>query len=208
MNQRYQFRRIALGVALAMAIPAYALALPQQATEEAAVTSTAHELKREESTLNATVVSVDKENRQVVLRGPKGNEETVKAGPEIKNLDQLNPGDIVTAKYERAVALELLPADSAERGVEYQSGMKTAEKGATPGGTADQSVSVTSKLTAVDLKNHTVTLTGEDGKSRVIEVKDPKRQAKMNKLKVGDMVRITYVEALAISVTPKGKAKQ
>jgi len=203
MNQRYQFRRIALGFALATAIPTYALA--QQATEEAAVTSTAHELKREESTLNATVVSVDQETRQVVLKGPKGNEETIKAGPEIKNLDQLHAGDTVTAKYERAVALELLPADSAERGVEYQSGMKTAEKGATPGGTADQSVSVTSKLTAVDLKNHTVTLTGEDGKSRVIEVKDPKRQAKMKELKVGQMVRITYVEALAISVS-KGKA--
>ena len=205
MNQRYQFRRIALGFALATAIPAYALA--QQTTEEAGVTSTAHELKREESTLTATVVSVDQENRQVVLKGPKGNEETVKAGPEIKNLDQLHAGDLVTAKYERAVALELLPADSAEAGMEYQNGMKTAEKGATPGGTADQSVSVTSKLTAVDLKNHTVTLTGADGKSRVIEVKDPKRQAKMKELKVGQMVRITYVEALAISVT-KGKAKK
>ncbi|WP_130617651.1 hypothetical protein [Dyella amyloliquefaciens] len=207
MNQRYQFRRVAMGVALAMAMPAYALALPQQATEEAAVNSTAHELNREQSTLNATVVSVDQETREVVLRGPKGNEETIKAGPEIKNLDQLHAGDTVTAKYERAVALELLPADSAEAGMEYQNGMQTAEKGAKPGGVADQSVSVTSKLTAVDLKNHTVTLTGADGKSRVLEVKDPKRQAQMSKLQVGQMVRITYVEALAISVT-KGKAKK
>lgn len=207
MNQRYPFHSMALGIALVMAVPGYALALPQQATEEAGVTSTAHELKREESTLNATIVSIDQESRQVVLRGPKGNEETIKAGPEIKNLDQLHPGDIVTAKYERAVALELLPADSAEAGMEYQNGMKTAEKGAAPGGTADQSVSVTSKLTAVDMKNHTVTLTGADGKSRVIEIKDPKRQAKMKELKVGQMVRITYVEALAISVT-KGKAKK
>ncbi|AHX16379.1 hypothetical protein CH75_16150 [Dyella jiangningensis] len=207
MNQRYPFRSLALGIALAMAIPTCVLAQPQQTTEEAGVTSTAHELKREESTLNATVVSVDQETREVVLRGPKGNEETIKAGPEIKNLDQLHAGDTVTAKYERAVALELLPADSAEAGMEYQNGMKTAEKGATPGGTADQSVSVTSKLTAVDMKNHTVTLTGADGKSRVIEVKDPKRQAQMSKLKVGQMVRITYVEALAISVT-KGKAKK
>lgn len=207
MNQRYPFRSLALGIALAMAIPTCVLAQPQQTTEEAGVTSTAHELKREESTLNATVVSVDQETREVVLRGPKGNEETIKAGPEIKNLDQLQAGDTVTAKYERAVALELLPADSAEAGMEYQNGMKTAEKGATPGGTADQSVSVTSKLTAVDMKNHTVTLTGADGKSRVIEVKDPKRQAQMSKLKVGQMVRITYVEALAISVT-KGKAKK
>src|SRR5690349_1257757 len=86
MNQRYPFRSLALGIALAMAIPTCVLAQPQQTTEEAGVTSTAHELKREESTLNATVVSVDQETREVVLRGPKGNEETIKAGPEIKNL--------------------------------------------------------------------------------------------------------------------------
>lgn len=207
MNKRYLSRACAFGAALAMAIPAFALAATLAATQESAVTSTAHELGRDQATITATVVSVDKENRLVTLRGPKGNEETVKAGPAVKNFDQLGEGDKVTAKYQRALALELLPADSAEAGMEYENGMKTAEKGQMPGGVADQSVSVTSKLTAVDLKNHTVTLTGADGKSRVIEVKDPKRQAQMSKLKVGEMVRIIYVEALAISVTPKAKAK-
>jgi hypothetical protein len=70
-----------------------------------------------------------------------------------------------------------------------------------------QAVTVTSKLSAVDLKNHTVTLTGPDGKERTIEVKNPERQAQLSKLKVGDMVVATYVEALAVTVTPKAKAK-
>jgi hypothetical protein len=48
-----------------------------------------------------------------------------------------------------------------------------------------------------------VTLLGPDGKQREFEVKDPVRQARMNQLKVGQMVRVTYVEAIAVTVTPK-----
>ncbi len=198
-----------LGVAIAMtiAVPMAALAQPQEPAHTSTVSSTAHELGREEHTITATVVQVDPQTRFVTLRGPDGKEETVQAGPDVQNLDQVKPGDKVTAHYEAAVALEILPPDSAQAGTEMESGVSRAAKGATPGGVAGQSVTVTTKLTAIDLKHHTVTLTGADGKPRVIEVKDPARQAQMSKLKVGDMVRITYVEALAITVTPKAKAK-
>jgi hypothetical protein len=47
-----------------------------------------------------------------------------------------------------------------------------------------------------------VTLKGPEGNERVIAVKDPARQAKLSRLKVGDLVRITYVEAIALQVTP------
>jgi hypothetical protein len=196
-----------LGVAIAIAVPMAALAQPQDPAHSSTVSSTAHELGREEQTITATVVQVDQQSRFVTLRGPKGKEVTVQAGPEVQNLDQVKPGDQVTAHYQAAVALEILPPDSAQAGTEVESGVATAPKGDKPGGVAGQSVTVTSKLTAIDLKHHTVTLTGADGKQRVIEVKDPTRQAQMSKLKVGDMVRITYVEALAITVTPKAKAK-
>jgi hypothetical protein len=116
-------------------------------------------------------------------------------------------GDQVTAHYQSAVAVQVMPADSAQAGVDYQAGQATAPKGSEPGMKAGQTVTVTSKLSAVDLKNHTVTLTGPDGKERTIEVKNPERQAQLSKLKVGDMVVATYVEALAVTVTPKAKAK-
>ncbi|MHA6205296.1 hypothetical protein ACXU4B_12795 [Dyella soli] len=207
MNKLHYSRWYVLATAMAMTTPAYVLAQPQEAAHTSTVTSTAHELGREEATLTATVMKIDQATRMVTLRGPKGNEETIKAGPEVKNLDQVKVGDQVTAHYQRAAALEILPAKSAEAGVEYESGTTRAPKGSAPGGETGQSLSVTSKLTAVDLKNHTVTLTGEDGNPRVIEVKDPARQAKMKHLKVGDMVRVTYVEGLAVTVTPKAKAK-
>jgi Cu/Ag efflux protein CusF len=182
------------------------MAQPQEMAHASTVTSTASELARDQQTLTATVVAVDQQSRFVTLKGPKGKEVTVEAGPEV-HIDQLKPGDQVTAHYQSAIALELLPADSVAAGTEVESGTSSGALQGKPGMATGRSISVTSKLTAVDLKHHTVTLTGADGKERVIEVKDPARQARMSKLKVGDMVRITYVEALAVTVTPKAKPK-
>lgn len=193
-------------MAMATALPCAALA-QDRAPQEGAVSSTASELHREDRTLTATVLSVDQANRLVTLRGPKGKEVTIQAGPEVQNLGQLKAGDQVTTHYQSALAVQIMPAHSAHEGVDVQSGAASAAPGQKPGLKAGSAVTVTSKLTAVDLKNHTVTLTGADGKERVIEVKDPERQKQLGKLKVGDMVVMTYVEALAISVTPKGGAK-
>lgn len=193
-----------LVAAMAISAPMYASA--QQAASESAVNSTVHELGREDKTITATVVSVDQEKRLVTLKGPKGKEVTVQAGPDVQNLDKLKAGDQVTAHYQAAVALQVMSAESAQPGVDYSAGQSSAPKGSEPGAKASQSVTVTSRLTAVDLKHHTITVAGPDGKSRTIEVKDPERQAQMKKLKVGDMMVVTYVEALALTVTPKGKA--
>lgn len=188
-----------LGAAMAFSAPAFALS-PQ---DQAGASATAHELGREDRTITATVTAVDHATRNVTLKGPKGKEVTVQAGPEVQNFDQLKVGDQVTAHYQAAVAVQVMAANSAQPGVDYSAGQATAPAGGEPGMKVGQAVTVTSKLTAVDLKHHTVTLAGPDGKERTIEVKDPARQAQLSKLKVGDMVVATYVEALAVTVTPK-----
>lgn len=169
------------------------------------VQSAAFELSREEETATATVTNIDRKTRFVTLRGENGKEFTIEAGPEIRNFDQLKVGHQVTATFQAATALELLPADGAAVGVETSGSADRAAKGAIPGASAEHAISVTSRLSALDLKNHTVTLTGPDGKQREIKVTDPARQARMEQLKVGQMVRITYVEAIAITVTPKAR---
>ncbi|WP_156171283.1 hypothetical protein [Dyella japonica] len=174
----------------------------QASTQAPPVTATAHELANETETVTATVTQIDYQARLVTLRTAAGKEDTVEVGPAAKRFDQIKVGDKITMTYQHAVALELLPADSAQAGTEVEGGITRDEKSSKPGGTAEQAVTVTAKLTAVDLKKHTVTLTGADGKTRVIEVKDPARQARLSKLKVGDMVRITYAEALAVTVNP------
>ena len=207
MNSPHRSRSYLLGAAVALALPLAALAQPQEVAHSSTVTSTAHEMARSEETLKATVVKVDHETRMITLRSADGEEATIQAGPEVKNLDQLKAGDLVTAHYQRALALELLPAGSTSTGVAIEGGVVGAPKGEKPGMTAGHSVTIVAKLAAVDMTHHTVTLQGDNGEKHVIEVKDPARQARMSQLKVGDMVRITYVEAVAVTVTPQGKGK-
>jgi hypothetical protein len=45
-------------------------------------------------------------------------------------------------------------------------------------------------------------MTGPEGNSDTIKVKDP---TKLEKLQAGDLVEITYTEALAIAVEPAAK---
>jgi hypothetical protein len=193
---------LATSVAIAATQSTHAYA--QATTDQDGATATAYDLGYNNESITATVTGIDKAEHFVTLRGPKGNEVTIEAGPEVKNFDQLKVGDQVTATYQSAAALEILPADSGTPGVETSEGTAAAPKGSKPGIEGQQSVTVTSKLTAIDLKKHTVTLLGPDGNSRVITVRDPARQARMSGLKVGQLVRITYVEAIAVKVTPKG----
>jgi Cu/Ag efflux protein CusF len=193
----------ALGLAVVM--PLAVTAQTQAPASAASAAGGSFELVRAQEVQTATVVDIDKQSRFVTLREGKGTkrEFTIEAGPEVRNFDQLKVGDVVIATYQAAAALEILPAGSASTGEVTSSDAARAPKGTLPGAAAQQSISITSKLTAIDLKKHTVTLQGPDGKQRVIEVKDPERQARMTKLRVGDLVRITYVEAVAIDVTPK-----
>jgi len=194
-------------MAVAFALPMAASAQSHAPASASTVTSTAGELMREDKTMTATVTQLDHENRFITLKSSKGDEVTIQAGPEVKNFDQLKVGDQVTTHYQAAVAVQLMPADSAKAGVVEEGGTATAAPGDKPGLKTGRAVTVTAKLTAVDLKNNTITLTGADGHSRVIDVKDPERQQALKNLKVGDMMVITYVEALAVTVTPKAKAK-
>jgi len=197
-----------MAACLALALPGTAAAQAAEPATASTVHGRAFELARHEETQSATVTNVDQQSRFVTLRGEKGDEFTIEAGPEVRNFAQIRNGDVVTVTYQAATALELLPAGSgASPSIETESDIARAPRGARPGGEAGQSISITSRITALDMATHTVTLTGPDRKQRKIEVTDPTRQARMSQLKVGDLVRMTYVEGVAVQVTPKAKTK-
>jgi len=59
-------------------------------------------------------------------------------------------------------------------------------------------------VTAIDGKTQLVTVRGPQGNEVDLKVQDP---AKLKNVKIGDLVKATYTEALAISVTtPKTPA--
>ena len=55
---------------------------------------------------------------------------------------------------------------------------------------------------SVDTSLNTVSFRRPDGLTRVLAIEDPKAQAFIRQLKRGDRVKVTYMEAVAVSVRP------
>ena len=146
--------------------------------------------------ISARVEAIDKAQRQVTLKGPKGNVRTVTAGPEVRNFDQINVGDMVVVRYVEELTLTLKKDGKELRSNTEVTDGARAKAGEKPAGIVGRQVEVTADVIAVDAKTQTLTLKGPN---RTVELKvpDPK-QFKM--VKVGDQIQAVYTEALALSV--------
>jgi hypothetical protein len=154
--------------------------------------------------IQATVTAIDKANRTVTVKGPQGKLRTFAVGKEARNFDQVAVGDLVTLTYAEAVTVSLEKAPGAKPGVTVAEELKRAEPGSKPGGVMTSQTSIVGTVTAIDTKSQLVTVRGPEGKEVDLKVQDP---AKLKSVKIGDLVKATYTEALAISVTtPKAPA--
>ena len=154
----------------------------------------------------ATVMAIDLESRMVTLKTADGKEVTTMVSPDVKNLKQVNVGDVVTATYTVALAVSVNPAPGDSASAAAAMGMKTAKEGEKPAAHAAGLVSVKTTVEAIDTTANTVTIKGPRGNVRTIAVKDPIYQAKLRTMKIGDIVEITYAESLLIQVE-EGKKK-
>src|SRR4030095_4757115 len=155
--------------------------------------------------VRATVAAIDKDAGTVTLKGPKGNTLTIEVNDKSK-LDQVKVGDPVVAAYIEAVAFRVQKAGRrAPPGVSVQESRVSSKPGETPAGAVGREVTATVTITAIDRKAHTVTVKGPQGGTETIKAKDPKN---LEGLKVGDMVEITYTQALAVSLDKSGKSSK
>ena len=150
----------------------------------------------ETAKITATVEAIDQKTREVTLKGPKGNKVTFIAGPEVKNLAQVQKGDELVVEYGVALAIELKKSSKTAVSRTIVEGGKAAAPGQKPGVVAARQVNVTAKIDAIDTKTNVVTLTGVE---HTVELK-AKNPDNLKGFKVGDFVDAVYVEAIAISV--------
>jgi len=150
----------------------------------------------------ATVEAVDQTTRMVTLKGPEGNEFTVHAGDQVKNLAQVKKGDLVQVTYYESLAYEVKKPHQGAPGVSVAEDVATAKPGEKPAAVGARAIVVTTTIQALDKKKGTVTLKAPDGTLTIIKARNP---ANLDKVAVGDLVEITYTEALAIGVEPAPK---
>jgi hypothetical protein len=149
----------------------------------------------------ATVVSVDARRRRVTLRGSDGKMETLRVGADVRNLLQVRRGDRVVATYTQAVAIRLARKGTASPETSDDVVFNRAPAGELPGGSSAQVVTIVARIIGIDRDDKEVTLRGADGRTTTIEVDDP---ARLEHVRVGDLIEATFVEGVTIAVERTG----
>jgi Cu/Ag efflux protein CusF len=152
--------------------------------------------------MQATVTAIDVATRMVTLKGDDGIETTMQVDNRARNLAQVKVGDVVKVAYVQALAWQLSKSTKMEPTVEVEEAAGRTEPGQKPGGAAGRRITMTAQIEAIDTAAGTVTLKGPGGKSRTIKAKNPEN---LKKVKVGDLIDISYTEAVAIKVEPAAK---
>ena len=148
-------------------------------------------------TISAVVEAINHETREVTLRGPQGNSVSFIVSEEARNLDQVSVGDVVTAEYVESVSIDVFANDGTEPGVGGLSAAGRSEKGEMPGVAVMDATVVTATVEEINIEANTFKLKGPDGEINEYTARNPEN---LKKAAVGDLVVITYTEALALSV--------
>ena len=177
--------RFVVHTALLLVLPAFALAQDPV-------------VKSNMVTKTVTITGIDHTARLVMFKTAEGQEETVQVGPTVTRFNELKVGDSVTFKYYESLVFQLkkpgappLPGTDA-LGV-------AAGAGKTPGGTLAQQIKTTVTVVSLDEAASTITVKTEDGRVVTRKVQEKKNLAGV---KAGDLIEITYTQALLASVNP------
>lgn len=144
----------------------------------------------------ATVISVDRTKRLVVLKRADGTSVTYKATPNALGFDDIQAGDLVKVSTAEELAMFL-----GKNGVPPGTGADTAKlRVKLPNGTQAVAAEVgkltfTAKITAIDDWLDTVTLQLPDGTKKTIKVSEYVNLADVS---VGDTVSVQSTEAAVL----------
>ncbi|MEZ5825573.1 MAG: hypothetical protein R3C97_12800 [Geminicoccaceae bacterium] len=152
-----------------------------------------------EERASATVQNIEPTARLVQLITPTGQIVTVACGPEVRNFDMIEVGDIVEVVYRRAVAASLRPpTDNLASITESTTVVPAAEQ--KPAGIASAAIDEIVEFVSYDAKTRTVTFKSVDGFVRSMRLIEPEMQALARSLVKGDKVHVAFSEALAVSL--------
>jgi hypothetical protein len=143
----------------------------------------------------------------VTLRTDDGREVALKAGPEVKNFDQIQKGDKITAEYHEATAIFVRKPEAAAgaTGAAQQPGagqgevLAVAAPGEKPAGVVANVTEITAKVEDIDYGKRLVTLRGPQGNVRTVKLGD--RVQNIQGIAKGDDIVVRHTEAVAIAVT-------
>lgn len=146
------------------------------------------------------ITAIDTQNRRVTVKGPRWGENSYYVDPAVANLENMKVGDRVNVEFRTAFALALRKGGTGIRErVEQDASSVQVPGPQRPGISEMRRTTVVSNVDAVDRKNRTVTLTGPEGNTVQLRVRDAQLLQDVSK---GDQVVAVISEAVAVKVTP------
>ena len=146
-------------------------------------------------TLAGTVESIDLNQRVVHIKTDNGKFETIDVPKNAKRFDELKVGDKVTVTYNNTVTARLKPPGEAPVAADVQG--SSMGQSTQPGGMAVVHKTITATISAIDKDASSISFVGPNGWKYSRRVVDP---TIFDKVKVGDLVDITWDTDLTVSV--------
>ncbi len=187
-------RSIFFAATLGLVIPASYLTAAESPAPSAAPVKT--RMAATEVVVTATVVAVDQKTREVMLKDAEGEQHSFIADEKIRNLAQVEVGDIVVIKYFERMALNVYPVKAGAKGQVAQTEVSRSDLGQKPHGTVTQKIQLTGQVAAIDPETRVVTIEGKHG-DVLLPVSDA---VDLSTIKVGGTVRAGYLETISITV--------
>jgi len=188
-----EFRMIAAALGLIVALPAAAQMLEAPApVGEVQITE-----------LKATVEDVDLADRLVTLKGSQGGTVLIEAGPEVRNLDQIQVGDEIVARRYLAIVVSAVKVDDDAKRKETVLAEGAAIAKDYPAGVYGREVAETIEILDIDPYKTSIAFRDATGRYREVSMKAPHLEGRMDDFKKGDMVEVVYREGLAVALDPQ-----
>jgi hypothetical protein len=188
---------------LATLLTAFVCALPAIAQE----TDQAQGGARVEAiSIEAEVVSIDHDTRELSIRSPLGDIITVTAGDHIERLHEIAVGDLIVISYLASLEGELRQPTAAEIAEPWVEVDAAAVAGADmlPGAIAGNVVRAVCTIEGMNRLTRTVTVLDPRGKYHVIGDVEPE---KMEGVTLGTTLVLTYTQAMAITLEEKPRSE-
>jgi Cu/Ag efflux protein CusF len=148
-------------------------------------------------TRTATIEAIDQANRMVTLKGANGHTFDVKAPEEMQGFKSLKVGDLVTATYFEAMAVQIRKPGAAAPAAAPPS-TTTTRQDRKPGSQTRRSQTFSVSVEAVDAAARSITVKGPQGRTVTMQVRDP---TQLENVKAGDTLDVTYYESLLVKVS-------
>jgi hypothetical protein len=149
--------------------------------------------------VEAELVGIDLESREISLRGPLGQVLTMTVGEDVERLEEFAVGDIISATYLTSLAGELREPTEEEKANPWQvmEAAEIADGEHSPGVAGARMIHAVCTIEGMNRVLRTVMVEDPRGKYHVIEDVDP---ARLEGLTLGTTLILTYTEAMALSL--------